>query len=97
MADKSIILNLKGQVQKLIADHAKIVDLCSELASQRDLLKSANLDLSDNIKQLNKELSQMRLMQGFAGDNNDMQKARARVNHLMREVDKCIALVNKKI
>ena len=34
----------------------------------------------------------MRLADSLAGGSGDREKARARVNRLMREVDKCIAL-----
>ena len=37
----------------------------------------------------------MQLTAGLAGGSADKEKARARVNRLMREVDKCIALLNK--
>lgn len=95
MADKSVILNLKEQIHKLIADHAKVTELCTELVTQRDLFKSENFDLKSKINRLNSELSQTQLIQGLAGVDNNRQKARTRVNRLMREVDKCIALVNK--
>ena len=36
----------------------------------------------------------MQLAAGLAGDRRDKEKARTRVNRLMREVDKCIALLD---
>ena len=42
-----------------------------------------------------KELARTQLGQGLAGNAPDQSKAIARVNRLMREVDKCITLLNK--
>ena len=37
----------------------------------------------------------MQLTEGVAGGGRNRENARARVNRLMREVDKCITLLNK--
>ena len=37
----------------------------------------------------------MQLAEGLAGGSGNRDKARARVNRLMREVDKCIALLER--
>jgi hypothetical protein len=38
----------------------------------------------------------MQLAEGLAGGSQNREKARARINRLMREVDKCIAMVGKE-
>ena len=38
----------------------------------------------------------MRLSEGLGGPAGDRDKARARINRLMREVDRCIALLSKQ-
>jgi len=40
-------------------------------------------------------LPRMQLTEGRAGESRSREKARARVNRLMREVDKCIALLGR--
>ena len=37
----------------------------------------------------------MQLTEGLAGGSNNRDKARARVNQLMREVDKCLSLLER--
>ena len=39
----------------------------------------------------------MQLTEGLAGESRNREKARARVNRLMREVDKCIALLGQPL
>ena len=66
-----------------------------ETAAERDVLRKENRDLQMQVKELGKELARVQLSQGLAGNAPDQSKAIARVNRLMREVDKCITLLNK--
>ncbi|MEZ3443511.1 hypothetical protein [uncultured Alistipes sp.] len=95
MAVKSIVTELGQRQARLIDDHRKLVALCGKLASERDALKEEKRLLEQKIRNLDHELSKMQLTAGLAGGSADKEKARARVNRLMREVDKCIALLNK--
>ena len=40
--------------------------------------------------------AQVRLAEGLAGGGRNRERARARVNRLVREVDRCIALLNRQ-
>lgn len=95
MADKSVIENIDARVGMLIEDHRRLKELCRELTTQREELKVENRSLQERLKGLNSELSRMQLTEGLAGDRRNKDKAKARVNRLMREVDKCIALLSK--
>lgn len=95
MADKSVITNIEARVRRLIDDHKRLSGLCAELTIQRDSLKAENRGLEERIRTLEAELARMQLAEGLAGGGPDRDKARAQVNRLMREVDKCIALLGK--
>ena len=98
MADKSVITELGNRIRQLIDDHRRlselVAELAAELAAENGTLKAENRSLQEKRKELETELSRMQLTAGFAGDDRDRDKARARVNRLMREVDKCIALLS---
>ena len=91
MAEKSVITNIENRIRQLMDDHKRLSDQCAELTAQRDSLKAENRTLQERIRELDGELSRMQLTEGLAGRD----KARARVNRLMREVDKCIALLGR--
>lgn len=95
MAEKKVISDFEAQIRQLIADHRRLTDLCKETAAERDVLRKENRDLQMQVKELGKELARTQLGQGLAGNAPDQSKAIARVNRLMREVDKCITLLNK--
>lgn len=95
MADKSVIGNIETRIRQLMDDHRRLTELCAELTAQREGLRNENRGLQERIRELDTELSRMQLAEGLAGEDRNKDKARARVNRLMREVDKCIALLGK--
>lgn len=95
MAVKGVITELDGRVERLVEEHRRMVALCGKLTAERDALKEEKRTLELRVRELDHELSTLRLSEGLAGGKADKEKARARVNRLMREVDKCIALLNK--
>lgn len=94
MADKSVITDLGNRIRQLIDDHKRLSAHCAELTTENNTLKAANRTLQERRKALETELSRMQLTAGLAGDDRNREKARARVNQLMREVDKCITLLS---
>lgn len=95
MAVKEVITELNERLERLVEEHRKMVTLCGKLTAERDSLKEEKRALEQRVRDLDRELSKQQLSEGLAGGKADKEKARARVNQLMREVDKCIALLNK--
>lgn len=95
MADKSVIANIEARIGALIEDHRRLSALCRELTVERDALKIANRAQEERIRALDAEVGRMQLAEGLSGGGRNRAKARARVNRLMREVDRCIALLEK--
>lgn len=93
MPDKSAIVELEARVRRLLDDHRRLSELCAELTAQRDDLQTANRALQQRVAELRNELAKLRLAEGMEGSGRNRSKARARVNRLMREVDRCIALL----
>jgi len=95
MAVKGVITELDGRVERLMEEHRRMAALCGKLTAERDALKEEKRTMEQRVRELDHELSMLHLSEGLAGGKADKEKARARVNRLMREVDKCIALLNK--
>ncbi len=95
MADKEIITELEAQIGLLVADHKRLSLLVNDLEKMRERLMVERRELQTQVSELSSELSSLRLSEALSGNGKDRDKARARVNQLMREVDRCIALLNK--
>lgn len=95
MADKSVISNLEARARQLIEAHRRMAEHCAELEAQQEALRAEKRSLEGRVRELDAEVARMQLTEGLAGGSSNREKARARVNRLMREVDKCIALVGQ--
>ncbi len=95
MTDKSVIGNIETRVRQLIEEHRRLKRACAELTVQRDALLDEKRTFEARIRELDAQVARMQLVEGLAGGSRDRDKARARVNRLMREVDKCIALLER--
>lgn len=95
MAELPIIGTIRGKIERLIADNVKLRAEYRKLTEQKDRLRSDNRNLTAKVAELEKRISILELTAGLASTAADRKQAKARVNHLMREVDKCIALLNR--
>lgn len=98
MSRTAILEGIEKKVAKLIADNRRLREERGKLAASRDRAREENRRLTALVADLERRLTVMELREGFAGetvDGKSTKAARARINRLMREVDRCIALVNK--
>ena len=95
MACKSIISHIQAQAERVIEQHEKCEAQVTSLTAERDALKVELRKQQEENMALKAELQRMQLAQSLGGNTADKAKSRARINQLLREVDKCIALLTK--
>lgn len=95
MSKSAVIDAIKAKVERLVADNRKLRDDFRKVSQNRDKLQSTNRELASEVARLEKRVQVLELRESMIGDSENTKAARARVNRLMREVDKCIALLNK--
>ena len=88
---KTIIATLKGQVGKLLDDNRM---LRAEL-KERERIALQKREAEEKILALEKRVRTLETARAFAGSKADNKAARLRVNRLIREIDNCIALMNR--
>ena len=92
---KSIIENIEIKVVKL-------VEICSKLRLEKSILENDNKDLKKQLNDSNNELISlkekiklMKISKSIESSNHDLKASRLEINKYIREIDKCIALLNK--
>ncbi len=84
--------NIKAQIQKLVSLYEKEKQradgLAAELADKDARLKACK----EQITELNQQIDNLKLQIAF-GSGTDRITARERVSKLIREIDKCIELL----
>ncbi len=95
MSESPVIKTIREKVQRLIADNRMLREECRRLGEQKDKLRVEKRELEAKIIRLEKRVEILELRESMEGNSENAKLARARVNRLMREVDKCIALLNR--
>jgi uncharacterized protein YlxW (UPF0749 family) len=101
MSRKAVIESIAKSAERLIAENRRLRGEVEKLESARERLREENRRLATENAGLERRLVVRELAAGFAGgdgqglDRRGVKTARARVNRLMREVDKCIGLLSK--
>jgi predicted nucleic acid-binding Zn-ribbon protein len=73
-------------------------DLSAELSNLRngnEELKSALQERDNRIKELELKYERIKLSEAFLGDGENAQEAKRKINELVREIDRCVALLNR--
>ncbi len=87
----------------MISENRRLRAEVGRLEAEKARLKEANRKLAEQGAEMDRRLAVREIAEGFAGEaagsasreRHDKKIARARVNRLLREVDKCIALLNR--
>ena len=96
MAEKDIIKLLRGEVERLIADHERVSRQCRELTKERDKLLGHKHRLEERVREQETRIKSLELAEVMRGGDGNVERAKARVNSLLREVDRCIALIKQE-
>lgn len=87
---------LRGKIERIIAENQRVRAEHGKIARQEERLREENRRQAARIAELERRIAVLELSGGVASGSDDKKAARARVNRLVREVDKCIALLNKE-
>jgi peptidoglycan hydrolase CwlO-like protein len=92
MAEKDIVKRLSDAVERLIADHERVSETCRQLTEERDRLLRDKRELEERVRELDKRLKSVDISSAMAQTTGgDVERARQRINSLLRELDRCIA------
>ena len=92
MAEKDIVKRLASEVERLIADHERISEVCRHLTEERDKLQRDKRRLEEKVRELDAQLKSVELSSAMVGaKGGNIERAKQRVNSLLREVENCIA------
>ena len=96
LADQDIIERLRDQVERLISDHSRIAEECRQLTQERDKFQGEKRRLEEQVRELDSRLKSAELSAVMRGGDGNVERAKQRVNSLLREVDRCIAAIKQE-
>jgi chromosome segregation ATPase len=86
---------LYGKIDGLIAKFNKIKSDYEELKSLNEALETKLGESEKKIKELEIKNERFRLSGALLGEGENAGEAKRKINELVREIDKCIALLNR--
>ena len=91
-----IINDLKQKIE-LLAERLELhKSTNSQLVDQNTNLESRIRKQEEEIKELKKQNNTLKLSKAFVDENNGSpQEAKLQISRIVREIDKCIALLNR--
>jgi hypothetical protein len=89
------ISSIEDLANKLINDHLALKAENQNLKEQVSRLVDSFDEKSQLLQKTQAELQRVRLARGLAGNPEEASRAKAKLGSLMREIDRCIALLNE--
>jgi FtsZ-binding cell division protein ZapB len=94
MSGNAIIKSLADKVELLMKESGRLRRERDETALRGEKLGAENRKLKQTVAALEKRIKVLELGGSFAGGDGDKKQAKARINRLVREIDRCIAMMN---
>ena len=91
---KATIDRLHNKLESLVANYQQLKEELKTSNQKVDVLSKQLDEHNQTIQQLN-ENKVLKLSSSIQGEQGDNKAAKQKINELVREIDKCIALLNK--
>ncbi|MDI3527783.1 MAG: hypothetical protein PWR03_1966 [Tenuifilum sp.] len=91
----NIIENIKHKVQTLVLMYEKVRQENDQLKAQVAELEAKLKDKDNACAELEERYTRLKLAKALKSGELDVHEAKIKVNRIVREIDRCIALLNK--
>ena len=93
---KEVVVNIEKKVNKIISLYRSLKKEKEEILEENTNLRSEILERDNNIKSLEEKIKLLRITKSVGDHDIEINKeSRQKINEYVREIDKCIALLNK--
>ncbi len=93
--DRLLLDGLKANTQRLFVEHERLLNEKKLLENKIEALSGEIRSLEQAVTKLSKGNEQLEIANRILSGNDENRKAKQKINSIIREVDKCIALLNK--
>lgn len=90
-----ILEGIKEKIQSVKVVLQEQKDQNRELSVKNEVLQQDLQQKQSRIKELEEKNQKLTLVKGIMAESENSDDARMRINKIVREIDKCIALLNK--
>jgi len=91
--EELIVLNRK--LDELVSRYNDLNTELKDLKNGNEALEASLLERENKIKELEIKYERIKLSGALLGEGEDASEAKGKINELVREIDKCVALLNR--
>lgn len=97
MSDESLLLirSLKDRIGRLFGEFGKVEQKNAILNDEVAVLQNRIRSLEQQLGEITNKYENLKLAKGFETGFGDNRMVRQKINKLVREIDKCVALLNE--
>ena len=97
MSDPQIdnIDTLKGKVRRVVSMYQQQKEKTDKLSREKQELINKLKSSEQKLSELENQYKKLKLAKTMVASSRDVQDAKLKVNRMVREIDKCIALLNR--
>lgn len=93
--DINALDRLRNSVQELMSRYQQLEKLNSELSQAVNNLNNQLGIKEKEIEELNEKYKVLKIAKSLEGTSTEKKDVKLKINEMVREIDKCIALLNK--
>lgn len=95
MSEQSLIERVERNIQRLLAQNAELREANAALGAENAWLHAQTAAQGEEIARLQADMDRLLLRKSVTEVAGGVRAARLRINRLLKDVDRCIALMNK--
>ncbi|WP_297626636.1 hypothetical protein [uncultured Rikenella sp.] len=95
MSEQSLIERVERNIQRLLAQNAELREANAALGAENARLHAQTAAQGEEIARLQADMDRLLLRKSVTEVAGGVRAARLRINRLLKDVDRCIALMNK--
>jgi len=86
---------LNNKLDELLIKYHNLKEECADLKSVNEALKNTLQERDARIKELEIKYERIKLSGALMGEGENASEAKKKINELVREIDKCVTLLNR--
>lgn len=90
-----IVKRIQHNVNQLVNERNALRESINDYNSQIEVLNSKLFQKEEEIQQLNEKLKIVKMAKSLDGSADKNTEVKLKINELVREIDRCIGLLNK--
>jgi len=91
---KLVINGLKQKIELIISKYEQVMAENLRLSEELNNCKNVFNSSINNVKELEDKVNKLQLVEAFKTSSQDVKEAKQKIGKMVKEIDKCIALLN---